>query len=227
MTSLLILLLVYLQAATPQTPERLLILGDSHMVGHFGEHLHKGLHALRRFEVMSVGIGGAGSIHYTLPMKNFCCGYKIRHTKTGDSILPTQPVPRIEHSQIQTGEIVGKAWNGKLDSLLIDYSPDVVLIALGSNYANNHSKLIEIIQKRAPSAQIIWVGPFNRSNLGPRLTAIRKANPDGSRFTFLPTHDLAGHDTLASFHLTSYSAKKVVDKLIPRLLGAVDSLFTQ
>jgi hypothetical protein len=206
--------------------ERILLLGDSHMVGHFGEHFHKRLHELGKYEVLSIGIGGAGSVHYTLPMKNFCCGYKIRHTKTGDSILPKMQVPRIEFGTTQTGEVVGKAWSGKLENLLIDYSPDLVILFLGSNYANNHSGLLQIIQKRTPLAKIIWIGPFKRVNLDSRLHAIKKANTNGEVFTFIPGHDIAGHDTLTTFHLSDYSAKKAVGKLIPRLIHVLDSLIT-
>src|SRR5689334_16213018 len=96
--------------------KNVLILGDSHFVGHFGEYVHKNLHETNKYDILSVAISGAGSKHFTLTLKNFCCGYKIRYSCAG---LPPEETKKseviiLEKSSAGTNGIIGKSWKGKL-----------------------------------------------------------------------------------------------------------------
>lgn len=57
-----------------------LILGDSYLKGHFGAFLQKEIHDSGQYDVLSIAIGGAGSETFLPPMKNSCCGYRVRQS---------------------------------------------------------------------------------------------------------------------------------------------------
>lgn len=174
-TFIFILFLAISQILHGQEPIRqMLILGDSHLNGDFGEYLHKKLHLSQRFDITSIAIGGAGSRHFTMTMKNHCCGYKIRETCYGEEIPSKQRIRTLEKQSTGTNEIVGKKYNGQLKNALYYLKPQVVVIALGNNYVNDHQNLINIIRSQCANAYIIWVGPMLRSNLEPRMNAINQ-----------------------------------------------------
>jgi hypothetical protein len=203
---------------------RILILGDSHTVGHFGEHLHRQIHQLGGWDILSMGIGGAGSYHFVRQLKNNCCGYIIRNSVASDTLGKKQLIPRMEQVNYATGEVIGKVWDGDLYKLVKSYVPDVALIVLGSNYMNDHLGLIEKLKSARIDIQFVWVGPFRRQRLDVRLRAIEKVrlvNPD---IHFIPMHDIAGHDSIVSIHFSSYTSERIVNKVVDRLKPILDSL---
>ncbi len=200
-------------------PIQLMILGDSHMVGYWGEYFHRQLHESGRFNILNVAIGGAGSLHFTRKkLTNHCCGYKIRRTWVGDVFEEREHVRRIEMSSVGDQAGVGLDWNYRLDSMVAYWQPEIVLIALGSNRIDAHEDLIELIRRPSPQARIVWLSPFNRLGLEIRLKSIERCINGKSYCTMVRMDDLAGHDTLLTFHLGSYSAQKVAIKSVERVL---------
>jgi hypothetical protein len=102
-----------------------------------------------------------------------------------------------------------------------------VVVFLGSNQANDHEGLIRTLRKRRPHVPVIWLGPFRRFGLEPRIFGIKKAVKRFPDVYFLPTHDLAGHDTLTMFHLTGKQADKVAKKVNERMSSLLDSLLAE
>jgi lysophospholipase L1-like esterase len=206
-------------AASPDSLRirQILILGDSHLNGDFGEYLQKRLHAMARYDILSIAIGGSGSRHFVLPMTNFCCGYKIRETCYGEIIPDRERIRTIEKNTAYSGEVVAKAFRGRLSRVLSHYSPDIVILALGSNNTNAHQELVSIIRKYSSSCPIIWIGPFNRSKVQDRIRLILETirrNPD---MYYVKSEDILGHDTLTSGHFYGKSAMKWAQTVTERM----------
>lgn len=197
--------------------QNVLILGDSHMVGDFGEYLHREVHELGKYNVTSIGIGGAGSYHFTVRMRGFCCGYKIRETCWFDSIPERSKIPVIEEGFGASNGIVGKFFKGNLSNVISHYDPEIVIIALGSNYTNAHEELIDIIRKDRSDREVIWVGPMLRSNIQMRLYAIKQVIKKYPDIKFVGSEDIVGHDTITSAHYAGTSAKKWAQKVMLRM----------
>lgn len=204
-----------------QSPKNLLILGDSHMMGYFGEYFHRKLHETGKYDILSIGIGGAGTKHYTLRMTNFCCGYKVRITCCTDKICQQCTVPVFERADAATQKPILKNVGSKLVQVLHFWQPDAVIIALGSNNTNAHQELLAILHSFNPQMPYVWVGPFRRMNVAARYQAIEKgmaAYPNGF---LVRSDDIVGHDTLTSAHFTGKTAKywayEVVNQLEPFL----------
>jgi hypothetical protein len=205
---------------------RILLLGDSHINGWYGGHLHRYMHLSRKVEIFSLGIGGAGSIHFTYPLRNFCCGYSVRHTLPTDSLPSGNLPPKKEGKSEVDQSVILPKYGGRLDSLVAVFQPHVVVVFLGSNQANNHEGLIRVIRKRRPQVPVIWLGPFRRLGLEGRLYGIKKVAKAFPEVYFIPTHDLAGHDTLTMFHLNGKQADKVAKKVSERMNPLLDSLLS-
>ena len=197
--------------------QNILILGDSHMVGDFGEYFHREVHQLGKYNVTSIGIGGAGSYHFTVRMREFCCGYKIRETCWFDSIPEKTKIPITEEGFGATNGMVSKFFKGNLSSLISHYNPEIEIIALGSNYTNAHEDLIKIIRKDQFDREVIWVGPMLRSNIQMRLNAIQQVIKKYPDIQFIPSQDIVGHDTITSAHYAGVSAKKWAQKVMVRM----------
>ncbi len=59
--------------------------------GDLGSDLHQILSERTHREVISIGIGGAGSMDYLRsPMVNNCCGYIIRETEASGEIVTVE-----------------------------------------------------------------------------------------------------------------------------------------
>lgn len=202
--------------------KNVLILGDSHMVGDFGEYLHRGMHQLGKYNVVSIGIGGAGSYHFTVTMRGFCCGYKIRETCWFDSIPEKSKIPILEEGFGSSNAIVGKFFKGKLANVVSHYDPELVIIALGSNYTNAHEDLVKIIRKDNDQREVIWVGPMLRSNIQMRLTAIQQITKKYPDIRFVRSEDIIGHDTITTVHYAGKSAKYWANKVIDRMSEYLD-----
>lgn len=197
--------------------QNVLILGDSHLVGDFGEYLHRGMHLKGKFNIVSIGIGGAGSYHFTVTMRGFCCGYKIRESCWFDSIPEKSRIPVTEEGYGASNQIVGKFFKGKLSAYIAHYDPEIIIIALGSNYTNAHEELMSIIQKDDTDRKIIWVGPMRRSNIEMRLLAINQLIKKYPEINFVHSEDIIGHDTITSAHYAGKPAKRWADEVINRM----------
>ena len=202
----------------------ILMLGDSHMVGYFGEHLQRYLHQKGRFHILSVAIGGAGSYTFTKPvLTNTCCGYRIRRTWADDSIGYNSPVRMVAGTLKADQKPLGSTWNKNLDSLLNYWQPDLVVIELGNNRIDNHLGLIQKIRKYRPHSAIFWVSPFLRSGLLSRVSGIQKVLYQVPNALMVPAWDLAGHDTLGSFHMPSAKARKASERLAARICDSLNA----
>ena len=197
--------------------KNIVVLGDSHVVGDFGEYLHRELHNLKNYNVTSVGIGGAGSVHFTMTMKNFCCGYKVRESCWFDSIPETEKIRVMEKSDGSTNVVVGKPFKGKLGNLLKHYEPDIVVVALGSNNTNAHEELVQMIWKDNPARKIIWVGPIRRANIEERLYPIDMVLRKHPDIDFVSCEDIIGHDTVTSAHYFGKPARNWAKKVVGRM----------
>lgn len=206
--------------------QNILILGDSHFVGHFGEYVHTNLHEMERYDILSVAISGAGTKHFTLTLKNFCCGYKIRQSCAG--ILPENeksPIHIIEKSGTGTNGIVGKIWKGHTDELLNYWKPDIIVFSLGSNNVNAHQDLVDIVRTYKADIPIIWIGPFKRKGNSERYRLIEKTVDANTDIHLVRSDDILGHDTITMAHFYGKTAKnwanKVTERMKPILLKLV------
>jgi hypothetical protein len=199
-------------------PIHVLMLGDSHMVGYFGEHLQRYLHQKGAFHILSVAIGGAGSYTFAAPvLKNTCCGYRIRRTWADDSIGYNSPIRVVSGALRANHMAIGNSWNKNIDSLLQYWQPDLIVVELGNNRIDNHAGLIQKIRAVRPHSPIYWIGPFLRPGLAQRVAGIQKALKQDNNALLIPAWDLAGHDTLASFHMPSAKARKASERLASRI----------
>lgn len=198
----------------------MLILGDSHLNGEFGEYLHKKLHSTKKYDIYSIAIGGAGTRHFTMTMKNHCCGYKIRESCYGEEIPTNQKLRTLEREVTGTNEVIGKAYGGQLKNVLACLRPDIVVIALGNNYVNDHQNLVNMIKAPSPEIQIVWIGPLLRSNLAPRMMAINQVVQKNNLF-FVRSDDIIGSDTLTSGHFYGKMAQNWAYKIAERMNAAL------
>jgi hypothetical protein len=199
--------------------KNVLILGDSHFVGHFGEYLHENLHETNKYDILSVAISGAGSKHFTLTLKNFCCGYKIRYSCAGmhpEENKKTEVII-LEKSSAGNNGIIGKAWKGNLPVLMSSWMPDLVVFSLGSNNVNSHQALVDIIRNYHPSIPIIWIGPFKRKGNLDRYKLIEKTVKDNANIHLVRSDDILGHDTITMAHYYGKTAQKWANKVTERM----------
>lgn len=196
---------------------RLLILGDSHMVGHFGEHFHQRLMEGNRFEILSIAIGGSGSANFLYPLSNFCCGHVVRHVMPGDTLNAQGRVNWIDGNYALTGQLILPQYHSQLDSVLKDFSPDAVIIELGNNMINAHQQLLDRIHAYGPNMTIFWVGPYARQFARYRISEIKKVCvPFLNRCLYLRSDDLIGHDSLVTAHFGGKQAQVWADSIAAR-----------
>ncbi len=201
------------------------MLGDSHMVGYFGEHLQRHLHQLGSFHILSVAIGGAGSQTFTVAeLKNACCGFRIRRTWADDSIGHSSPVRTVAGTLRADFKPIGRTWSRNLDSLMAYWQPDLVVVELGNNRIDNHAGLLQKIRKYKPYIPIYWISPFLRPGLQSRILGIQKVLKTDINARMIPAWDLAGHDTLSTFHMSSIRARRASERLARRIC---DTLMTR
>lgn len=199
---------------------QMLILGDSHLNGEFGEYLQKKLHDSKNFDIYSIAIGGAGSRHFTMTLRNHCCGYRIRESCYGETYGPKDRIRTLEKASTGTNELVAKAHKGQLKNVLAYLNPDIVVIALGNNYVNDHQTLVNLIKAQSAGTQIIWVGPMLRMNLSQRMAAIQQVVKKNSLF-LVRSDDILGSDTLTSGHFYGKTAQNWANKVAERMTPAL------
>lgn len=205
-----------------QRIRQMLILGDSHLNGEFGEYLQKRLHETKAFDIYSIAIGGAGSRHFTMTLRNHCCGYKIRESCYGETYTAKDRIRTPEKAATGTNEIVAKPHRGQLKNVLAYLNPDVVVIALGNNYVNDHQTLVNLIKAQSAATQIIWIGPMLRMNLTERMSAINQVVKKNSLF-LVRSDDILGSDTLTSGHFYGKTAQNWANKVADRMKPALQS----
>lgn len=212
--------------------QNILILGDSHFVGHFGEYVHKNLHETGRYDVFSIAISGAGSKHYTMTLKNFCCGYKIRYSCVGvpvedQNAKHTNGIHILEKSSAGNNGIIGKPWKGKLSLMMHYWMPDIVVFSLGSNNVNAHQSLVDIIRSYREDIPIIWIGPFRRKGNDERYKLIEKTVNENKDVHLVRSDDIIGHDTITMAHYYGKSALKWANKVTDRMKPILDKIGRQ
>ncbi len=122
-----------------------LVFGDSHLVGPFGQALDRGL---REKQAVVATYGSCGSIgKWWITGKSTNCGYFERSPANVERRSATHATP-------------------KLDDLLRRHKPDVVIVNLSTNYVNVpsdeavRSDLRVLVEKiRATGARCFWLGP--------------------------------------------------------------------
>ncbi len=205
---------------------RILMLGDSHLMGQFGDFLQLNLHETGFFDILSISIGGAGSATFTYPMKNNCCGYIIRESIHNEKISSINKIRKLEYQNHKTNEIIGKKYKGHLEGVLTEISPDIVIVALGSNLTNNHQGLINIIKENSPTSQIVWVGPMKCKKIGIRVKTIQQAVVKNNIF-FVRSDDIVGSDSLNMEHLCGIEAKNWANNIFNRMKPLIDRYSNQ
>lgn len=196
--------------------KNIVILGDSHLVGDFGEYLHLGLHEKYNCDITSIAIAGAGSLHYVLTMTNFCCGYKIRQSCATDSLCYGK-INVIESKGYGDSSVVAPQYDGKLKKFLAAVNPDLVIFSLGSNYSNAHQELVEIVRKYNRTVPIIWIGPFMRANFTMRINLILPVVKYNKNIYLIRSDDILGNDTIMMHHFEGNTAKKWANKIVERM----------
>jgi hypothetical protein len=126
-------------------------------------------------------------------------------------------IPVLEEGFGASNAIVGKFFKGKLSNVISHYDPEIVIIALGSNYTNAHEDLLNIILQDSVDRKIIWVGPMRRANIEMRLSAINQVVKKYPEIKFVRSEDIVGHDTITSAHYAGNSAKKWAEKVMDRM----------
>ena len=202
----------------------LLVLGDSHMKGYFGEFFHKRLHNEGKYFILSIGIGGAGTKTFVSNLKNTCCGYRVRYTSPDRKIGEKEWIPVLESAEAPTNANILKVYGSYLISVLKLFKPDVVIIALGSNYYNAHQELLNIIDTYKPSLPFVWVGPFNRLNVDVRYRAIERALENKPNGILVRSDDIVGNDTLAHAHYVGKTARYWAYTVVERMKPFLDSV---
>ena len=200
---------------------KLLVLGDSHMVGQFGDWLHRGIHEWQKYDVFSVAIGGAGSRTFLQTLRNFCCGFMIRAEKPGEPLV-NEFMKRESFTYIQTDTNILAQYHSNIDSVLSRFKPDEVIIALGSNMIDAHQDLVTRIHRYAPDSKIFWVGPYARKNMNYRIREIMEVCADPfNNCVFIHSDDLVGNANLESWHFEGKQARTWADSICVRLQKAM------
>lgn len=200
---------------------QILMLGDSHLMGPFGEHLQRFIHESGFFDILSISIAGAGSATFVYPLRNNCCGFAIRESLHDEKIPSNRNIRYLEYNSGISGEIVGKKYNGRLSNVLLQIEPDIIIIALGSNYSNDHQGLINILKKHSQTAQIVWIGPMRRKQISMRIKAIQSAVEKNGIF-FVRSDDVIGSDTLSMGHYYGPEAKRWAKTIYERVKPLLD-----
>jgi len=196
----------------------ILILGDSNLKGHFGEFLQKELHKGGKYDVLSIAIGGAGSKTFLPPMKNLCCGYRVRQTCAGVALVKTKKgtgtkIPVLESAEKPTNGFVMKKYGGDLLSVMNEWKPDAIILVLGTNYLNAHEELLKMIKSYHESIPIIWVGPFDKNTSAGRYTLIENALKNSPNSLLVKSDSIVSKLRIVPTHFYGAPAKKIAEAI--------------
>jgi len=196
----------------------ILILGDSNLKGNFGEFLQKKLHEAGKYDVLSIAIGGAGSKTFLPPMKNLCCGYRVRQTCAGVALVKTKKtketkVPVLERAEKPTAGIVMKWYGGNLISVMEAWQTDAVILVLGANNLNAHEQLLNIIKSYKDNIPLIWVGPFDKSSSNGKYALIDIALKEKSNCLLVKSDSIVNKLGITPNHFYGIPAKKLAEAI--------------
>ena len=194
------------------------------MKGYFGEFFHKKLHSEGRFFILNVAIGGAGTKTFTHDqLRSTCCGYRVRYTCPESKLKEKEWIPCLESSEDSEDRLICKVYGSTLALLLQKFKPDLVIIALGSNYYNAHGELLRIIETYKINIPFVWVGPYNRVNADLRYDAIYDALAYRNNGILVRSDDILGSDTLTQKHFVGKTAKMWAHTVVDRMMPFIDS----
>ena len=191
----------------------ILILGDSNLVGSFGDALHGSVAGWKDADVMSIAIGGGNASYYNRAMKNLCCGYKVRLSKKGSS-----EVKVVSASNKKNSALIAPEYNGNLVALLNDKKPTMVVIALGSNADSlpNHKTLLAKINNYNPNIPVFWVGPPSDPKISANKSDIKIESAINS-YPRSPYHFFSSQKVAKHLHPGPAEAQKWVKGFIEEL----------
>jgi hypothetical protein len=215
---------IFASASAYTEPRSILVLGDSHMKGYFGEFFHKKLHSEGRFFILNVAIGGAGTKTFTHDqLRSTCCGYRVRYTCPESKLKDKEWIPTLESCEDSEDRLICKVYGSTLAMVLQKFKPDLVIIALGSNYYNAHGELLRIIETYKINIPFVWVGPYNRVNADMRYDAIYDALAYRNNGILVRSDDILGSDTLTQKHFVGKTAKMWAHTVVDRMMPFIDS----
>lgn len=145
------LALLLLLCAPASAAERLLVVGDSHTAGLFGGALEEALRAEPGVELAVFGVCSARPDSYLQQLEHHC-GWRYKDLD-GKNAAKWVKARKTEE---------GKTWvkTPKLEDLVDEYGPDVVVIALGTNGPSSYSSIAGLIAAaKKRKARCAWVGP--------------------------------------------------------------------
>jgi hypothetical protein len=204
--------------------KRVLILGDSHLLGTFGEALHRNLHETGEYDVLSIAIGGAGTRNFISTLRNNCCGFAIRESFHDENISPDKRIRRVEADNTLTGELIGKKYHGKIENVLQAFDPHLTVIALGRNNINAHQQLVNILRLYNVQMVIIWVSPYRNMFIHRQLHDIENVVMKNGLF-HIRSDDILGTDTTGSAHFYGKKgenwARKIFERIQPVIVQAI------
>jgi hypothetical protein len=187
---------------------QLLLIGDSNLVGFFGDHLHREIQNLNKFNVYSIAIGGAGTRYFTqTTMRNLCCGYKIRKSFIGQKNFLL-----VESTYKKNKTVVAKKYGGNFMTILKELDVDVLLIALGANYGNqDRERFFKKVLSFKKDIPIIWIGPPSQKKINYIENDIKSdTKPFNVKFISCKTKAIGNHQS-------NKSAKKWTDRVMMEL----------
>lgn len=218
-----LILLVIIAACSSTTGQRsissvtpmILVIGDSNLVGSFGDTLHKEIASWKEADVISIAIGGGNASYYNRTMKNLCCGFKVRSSSKNNTT-----VNAISSSGKKTSAVILPEYNGNLFALIDQKKPVMIVIALGSNADSNvnHNTLVNKINKYNPDLPIYWIGPPDASNIN-ATRADGKIQAALNQYPASPYYFFSSQKVAKNLHPGPAEAQRWVKGFIQELKG--------
>lgn len=154
-------LLLAVALAAPVSASNILVVGDSHTVGAFGQSLDDALRAAPGARVGTYGVCSARPASYFSETAHGC-GYLFRGV---DKKAPSKWLgARVFKEKRPDGKggvrEVEMVKTPELAQLLSDHNPDAVIVALGSNVPISAASVADTVDLvRRSGAACFWVGP--------------------------------------------------------------------
>lgn len=230
--SFLALFLISFSVKSQTSIKSILLIGDSYLKGHLGAFLQKEMHEKGKYDILSIAIGGAGSKTFLPPMKNKCCGYRVRQSCAGVPLVKTKritevKIPILERAEKPTSGTVMNLYGGDLNFIMDIYKPDAIILILGTNNINAHEELLEIIKSYDKYNPVIWIGPFNKKTSAKRYTSIDNALKNHSDYLLVKSDTIVSNLGIKPSHFYGTEAKKLAKALFkqfePFLLSSLAS----
>jgi len=150
-------------AAPARAADTILVVGDSHTTGSFGQKLDDGLRAAPGHRVATYGVCSARPQSY-FSQTAHGCGHLFRdfEKKAPAKWLGSRVYKETRPSKKGGTREVEMVKTPELAQLLGDHSPTIVVVALGSNIpisAASVRRTLELIHQAG--AVCVWIGPPN------------------------------------------------------------------